>query len=85
MPYATYLGACGLLMCSALAHAQPGAAEILQKVGKAYKAASSFELVAEIAQSKGAGHKAEAGHILFAFRSPSQYRLELSERGIRNR
>jgi outer membrane lipoprotein-sorting protein len=81
MPQATYLGACGLLMCSALAQAQPGVTEILQKVSRSYKAASSYELVADVAQPNASGQKGETGHILFAFRSPNRYRLELSEMG----
>lgn len=74
-----YLRVSGFLFCSVLAQVQPGVAEILQKVSRTYKGASSFELAADVTPLKVEKH--QVGHVLFAFQSPGRYRLEMVDGG----
>jgi outer membrane lipoprotein-sorting protein len=60
----------GMLTVEALAQTPPDAAEILKKVGETYRAAKEFELVST---STGT---AVPGRVVWAFRAPSQFRLE---------
>ena len=58
---------------------QPGVGEILKKVSRTYKAASSFELVAELTPLESSRDKRETGQMVFAFRDPNRYRMEMTE------
>ena len=78
MRQAIWLGACGLFLRMALAQTEPNLAEILQNVSQTYKAASEYELVADLAEFKTGNSKGGTGHMLFAFKSPSRYRMKMS-------
>jgi len=65
-----FLGVLAALDFGARAQTQPDAAEILKKVGEAYRGVKAFELVSI---STGT---AVPGRVVWAFRAPSQFRLE---------
>lgn len=65
-----------LIACTAAAQNQPDAAGILNRITQTYKGVSTYELVAEVAMRQAGGSGGPSGHIVFAFRSPNQYRME---------
>jgi outer membrane lipoprotein-sorting protein len=81
MRQAIWPSVCGLLLSAALAQTQPTVAEILQNVSQTYKAASEYELVADLADLKTESNKGGTGHMHFAFESPNRYRMEMSGLG----
>lgn len=64
-----------LLMRTALAQPQPDIAEILNKVGETYQAATEYEFVIDGTMPADKGAKASF-HMLFAFKPPNKYRME---------
>jgi outer membrane lipoprotein-sorting protein len=64
------LGLFALLLPAGFAQSQPNAADILKKVGEAYKSASQYEFIADVTGAR------TSGQMLFAFKSPDRYRFE---------
>ena len=58
-----------------LAQTPPDVAEILRKVGETYKAASDYQVTADLTVKSKDGTTSK-GKLLIAFRSPNRYRLE---------
>ena len=58
------------------AQTQPDVAGILNRIAQTYKAVSTYELIANVTERQAKGSATPTGYILFAFRSPSQYRME---------
>jgi hypothetical protein len=73
---ASRIALCGLFLCSALAQAQPNVAAILQKVSQNYRAASSYEFVADVTLCEDGANKGWSSRAHLAFESPNRYRME---------
>jgi outer membrane lipoprotein-sorting protein len=67
-------GLFALPLCAVLAQTQPDVPQILRKVGQTYKAASDYELKADVTARENGVNL--AGHMLFAFKKPDRYRME---------
>ncbi|HEX3743371.1 MAG TPA: hypothetical protein VHW09_05565 [Bryobacteraceae bacterium] len=64
-----------------LAQTQPDAAKVLEGVSQTYKNVSTYELIADVTLHQGGTKTNLPGHVLFAFRFPSRYRMETEMSG----
>src|SRR5258708_5191457 len=78
MPPAIRLGLGVMLSAAAIAQSKLDIAEILTKVSETYKAASQYELAADLKlQERGADAGTRSDNRMrFAFQAPNRYRLE---------
>lgn len=70
------IGLFALLLPAALAQTQPDVAQILKKVGEAYKAVSQYEFTIDATSHDAGTGKDTASHLRFAFRAPNRYHVQ---------